>query len=792
MPEHTNLRSTSFQLVAIFCFLVIALGIAGYAVYEAQKEEIKRRKHEELSAIAELRVNEISKWPNERLADAAIIVENPSFIKEIRQWLQNQEESGFREDILHWLKSIVERFDYSNAQFIDLEGRVHLSVRQDEKEMDPELFASLSQAAQVKRPLLSPLFQSEHTKTIQLCLLAPLIVSLGQDSVVTGVILLQIDPHRFLYPLTQSWPTPSCTSETLLVCRDGDEVLYLNDLRHRKGTALTLRLPLNDNRLPAAKAVRGESGVIEGLDYRGVPVLASIRSVPDSPWFLVSKADIDEIYAPIRERAWQVSLFTVMLIAGMGIGLALIWNRQQRAVLQRSHDELESRVKERTEQLVKANEAMQAEIGERMQAQAILARANRALRVLDECNQALVDEAKENSLLNRICRIIVETGGYRLAWVCYGRRDETWKVYPVAQAGNEESSLEKASISRMEAERDRGAIDAVIRTGRATIDRNIPTGLDSVSWSMGAQGCGYASVASLPLSLDAKTLGALVIHAVEPDAFNNEELGLLTGLAENLSYGIGAIRARDERRRAEEALKMYMEKLERSNQDLQDFAFVASHDLQEPLRKVQSFGDMLLAEYGNDLCEEGRDYLHRMKSATLRMQSLIQDLLSYSRVTTKSRPFISVDLNQLAREVLIDLEARIEQTGGRIEIGDLPSLEADPAQMRQLFQNLVGNALKFHGKEKPVVRIYGLAASNGFYHACVQDNGIGFDEQYVDRIFAPFQRLHGRSTYEGTGMGLAICRKIAERHGGTITATSRPGEGSTFIVTLPVRQSKSC
>ena len=158
---------------------------------------------------------------------------------------------------------------------------------------------------------------------------------------------------------------------------------------------------------------------------------------------------------------------------------------------------------------------------------------------------------------------------------------------------------------------------------------------------------------------------------------------------------------------------------------------------------------------------EGRDYLARMQNAAVRMQALIQALLNYSRVTTKAQPFSLTDLASVAREVVSDLEARMTETGGRVEIGDLPQIEADPTQMRQLIQNLVGNALKFHGEEKPVVKIYGQPVrSDGRYQIFVEDNGIGFDEKYLDRIFTPFQRLHGRGTYEGTGIGLAICRKI--------------------------------
>lgn len=257
-----------------------------------------------------------------------------------------------------------------------------------------------------------------------------------------------------------------------------------------------------------------------------------------------------------------------------------------------------------------------------------------------------------------------------------------------------------------------------------------------------------------------------------------------------------------ERRQAEQSLTALTLELERSNRELQDFAFVASHDLQEPLRKIQAFGGRLKDKYAKTLEDQGRDYLERMQNAARRMQTLINDLLTLSRVTTKAQPFVPVALEEVAREVVGDLEARIEESGGQVEVGPLPAIEADPLQMRQLLQNLISNALKFHLPEQPpLVRVHGAiieggeapaehTAANGSCQIAVQDNGIGIDERYLDKIFTPFQRLHARGEYEGTGMGLAVCRKIVEQHGGRITATSTLGEGATFLVTLPLRHSE--
>jgi PAS domain S-box-containing protein len=254
-----------------------------------------------------------------------------------------------------------------------------------------------------------------------------------------------------------------------------------------------------------------------------------------------------------------------------------------------------------------------------------------------------------------------------------------------------------------------------------------------------------------------------------------------------------------DRTRAEQHALAVAVELERSNKELQEFAYVASHDLQEPLRKIQAFGDRLRKRFRDELPEMGREYVDRMSESASRMRRLIDDLLNYSRVTTQALPFSQVEMGALVREVISDLDELIAQTNARIHCGPIPNVAADPTQMRQLFQNLIANAVKFHRPEvPPVVEIASelvdvklpgnpLDAVAGC-RIEIRDNGIGFDEKHLGRIFQVFQRLRGRSEFEGSGVGLAICRKIVERHGGTITARSRPGEGATFIVTLPLRQ----
>lgn len=300
----------------------------------------------------------------------------------------------------------------------------------------------------------------------------------------------------------------------------------------------------------------------------------------------------------------------------------------------------------------------------------------------------------------------------------------------------------------------------------------------------------------VPIFLKRELWGLLIAHQCDkPRVWSSFETELLRQLSDQIGIALAQAQMLAEETR-------HSQELARSNAELQQFASVASHDLQEPLRKIQAFGNRLKASCGDVLNEQGRDSLERMQNAAGRMQTLIDDLLMLSRVTTKAQPFVTVDLNRVAKEVLSDLEVRLQQTGGRVEVSTLPTIDADPVQMQQLLQNLLSNGLKFHKHGNlPVVKLssqlfdaqHQPTVDEAIAASCeivVEDNGIGFEEKYLDRIFNVFQRLHSRSQYEGTGIGLAICRKIVERHRGRITARSIPGQGATFTIALPILQPK--
>jgi signal transduction histidine kinase len=337
--------------------------------------------------------------------------------------------------------------------------------------------------------------------------------------------------------------------------------------------------------------------------------------------------------------------------------------------------------------------------------------------------------------------------------------------------------------------RDEGLVAAVRRHGddgsyggsRYFVAAGVPT----TSWRVvmtSSRSSLFSSVSGWRMWLPWLILGLLGLTAMAFVALLRRVMASATALA----AGNAQLAATNGQLESSNALLRQAAELARSNAELEQFASIASHDLQEPLRKVQTFAAQLDATESERLSEQGQDFLRRMSDAAGRMRTLIDDLLAFSRVSTKGQPFVDVDLDALVPQVLVDLEIAVKESVARISVGPLPTLQADPVQIRQLMQNLLANALKFRRDGVPCEIDVHAEVADGIAELTISDNGLGFDPAFATRIFRAFERLHGASVYPGTGIGLALCRKIVERHGGTITADGREGEGATFTVRLPL------
>lgn len=464
--------------------------------------------------------------------------------------------------------------------------------------------------------------------------------------------------------------------------------------------------------------------------------------------------------------------------------------RAEKALL-KAHDELTVRVAERTAELVLVNAHLEDEMKERAKIQHETDATNVILRLM-------IDAQGKRCFLDGLVSFLKDWTGSS----CTGIRiaaDDGLAPYE-SFLGFSEQFMEKEGRLSLAADscactrvilgrpdpQDLPCITPggsfVLEDSRKFIDSLSP---DEVKRFRGA--CiesSFKSIAVIPVKEESKLIGAVHMTDEREGVFSPPVVCFLEKLTGLIGEGIRKFKT-------QEALVSNMVKLEALNQELQEFAFIASHDLREPLRKIQAFGELLDQKYGKTIEGQGAEYLSRMLDASRRMNELIEALTRYSRVTTRANPFFATNLAEVAREAASDLELSIRRTGAKLEIGDLPAADVDTPQMRQLFQNLIANAIKYRPEgSQPVIRIYGRT-ENDICRINVEDNGIGFEQEQAERIFKPFERLHGRnSRYPGTGMGLAICKKIVERHRGSITAKSSPGAGATFIVTLPVQAIK--
>jgi PAS domain S-box-containing protein len=692
---------TPLALLIIFFVMIIFINVVGYIYYENQTDHIRKEKQNELLAIADLKVAQIVNWRNERLADLSSVLDNPLIISQLHQWLSDPKKNRQREEILTWMKSLHRRSRYDRVIIVNSEASIELLIPEGQEVLGPNDRRLIDEAMKSDRMIFSDLYRSKIAKATRLSLVAP-IIRPGQNSGgPEGAILLRIDPYAFLYPLIQSWPTPSKTAETELVRREDNEVLYLNELRNRSNTALALRYPIDEKNLIAAMAGRGVQGIIEGIDYRGVRVLAAIKPVPQSAWIVISKVDAEEIYAPVRERFWMVLIFGGVSMIAAGVGVGFVWRNQQALGYRKQYEaELEKLA------LIRHFEYLTRY-------------ANDIILMTDKDGR--ITEANEKA---------VATYGYA--------RDELLRTNITDLQSEDTLEDYEMQMKRLEGSAEKGLVFETVHRRK-----------DGTTFP--------AEVSAREISID--------------------QTDFLQSIIRDIS----------ERKQAQEKLSQAMEELTQSNEELEKFAYVASHDLQEPLRMVSSFVQLLEKRYQGRLDQDAHDFINFAVDGANRMQSLITDLLAYSRVGRRGKEFREASCEVALDRALSNLQAVVEQRGAVVTRDPLPEVKGDDSQLAQLFQNLIGNAVKFCKDRTPRIHVSAERRENEWVFS-VADNGIGIAPEYFERIFSIFQRLQSRQEYPGTGIGLAICRKVVERHGGTIWVESELGSGATFYFTIPAQR----
>lgn len=745
-------------IILLFAFATIPALLLGTFAFSNARNSLIKARLAQLNNIAELKKDKIETFFRERTGDLASAQRRVVFSRYLELMTGGSYPGPAhlhdREDLDDAMRAFQEADGYSNVILTDSKGTVVYVIDSGHAYLSGKRFADLKAYEQGKKGIYFTDVYLDTTSGSEAVMmgLAPIVDKKGAF---LGEIVFEIgmDPiFKFI-----SDPTGlGKTGEALIVRLEGNKVLFLSPLRNGPGAALKKRILFNDKKgYPAQEAARGKSGSGIAYDYSGSEVLAAWRYIPSLRWGLVTKIRTSEAFESISSlRGFIIGVEIVMLV--FGAVAALILSRSITGPIFALQKGAESVGRGNLDYRIGLN--TKDEMGRLSYA---FDDMTERLKILtDKLTKEIAWHKSAEEEFRRISnqnKLILESAGEGI-WGLDTQGLVTFvnKAAASILGYDAKELIGKHSHSHWHHTRPDGT---PYPSEECPIYMTYKDGAEHFGEEVFWRKDGTAApvdFTSRPIFEDDRITGAVV-------TFRD-----VTG-----------------RRRAEEERERLIAELARSNKELEQFAYVASHDLQEPLRMVASYVQLISQDYGAKLDPQGKRYMDFAVDGALRMQKLIEGLLAYSRIGRRSASFLSVDTNLVFSQVVSNLAVVIEETRAVVDKGDLPTVSGDETQLIQLFQNLIGNALKFKRSDAaPVVAVAAKRTASEWVFS-VKDNGIGIEPEYHDRIFLIFQRLHTRQKYPGTGIGLALCKRIVERHHGRIWVESVPGEGTTFFFTMP-------
>lgn len=731
-PKKNN--NIFFAALIIFFSLSALIIILGYFIYQNQKKDIANAASQQLTAIAELKVWEINNWRSERIGDASVIYKNNEFASDVMQYFNNPSSLEARNNILSLLSATQKSYQYKNILLLDKNKKVQLALKDYNSDFGKGHFDDIDAAVKKNDIIISDLYGNNKTGAIHLSVVIPIMIMQKVNTKHVGTVMIIMDPHVRLYPTIKLWPVPSVTGEALLVHRDRSDVVYLNELRHIKNVPLMMKYPLTESSLPAVKAVLGWEGVVYGTDYRKKSVIAAIKAVPDTAWFLVAKVDTEEIYAPLMTRFWATVFFIIVSILVIGVIVAYIW-RYQQAKYYRKQYELEDK-----RAFLYARSLIEASIDP-------LVTISNEGKIMDvnESTELITGRTRKDLIGSNFSNYFTEPEkadeGYKLVFENGIVRDYPLSIRNVS--GKITEVLYNATVYKNEA----GEVQGVFAAARDITELR-------------------------------RVEQALKTAHDELDLRVKRRTGELQKANEALQSEI------TERKEIERLIELRTKLLEVTNKELESFSYSVSHDLRAPLRAIDGYTRMILRDQRDNLDDDAKRKFDLIRSNTQIMGKLIDDLLSFSRLGRLELNMSRLDMESLVNDVWMELQ--IINPGRKIDlkIRNIPPGWGDRTLIKQVYSNLLSNALKYTNfRDNVYVEVGGYKEGDEYIYY-VKDNGVGFDMEYYDKLFGVFQRLHSADEYEGTGVGLAIVQRIIHRHGGRVWANAVVDKGATFYFTL--------
>ena len=812
----------SASRILFFVFIVFSAGIVtvGFYYFRHYEKNYLSEVERQLTAITELKKDELRNWRRERLSDAAVMEQNPAFFSLVQRVLEHHDDRAAKTQLRSWLRKYLDYEAYDQVRLFDVRGSMRFALPAGRRPVSTAVQRNIPRVLQTGSVMFLDLYIHDQDQKSYLSILIP-VLSGQQGKTAIGVVALRVDPEKYLYPMLRKWPTDSRTAETLLVRRDGDEVVYLNELRFMQNTPLARREPVTASDLPAAKAARGATGLIEGIDYRGVPVIASVNAIPDSPWILIARMDRAEVYFQLRENLWLLVTLVTALLLGAGACVGLVW-RQLRIHYYREKSHAADALRKSEERLQLAVRSAGIGIWDWDVVRNELTWDNSMYRLYAMGKEDFggAYEAWKSTLYSEDLhyveaeiqaalrgereyapefRIIRPDGTVRFIKAdSQTFRDQLGK--PLRMIGTNMDITERKRAEESVA-RTRDLLDATGRMAKVggweyTLSSNtlvwteevyrIHEVADDFHPTVGTA-IDFYSAASRPVITRA------VERAIEHGEPFDTELTINTALGREVWVrAIGEVRTRDGK--VASILGTFQDITERKLRDnellnksaeLERFTYTASHDLRSPLVTVKAFLGFLKDDIRRNDQEKIANDLEFMAGAANKMGVLLDELLEMSRVGRVVNEPVRVTFRELADDAMAMVAGRLAGGNVTVQVGEVGSiLYGDRQRLGEILQNLIENSIKYMGaQEAPRIEI-GTEVHDGSPVYFVRDNGMGIDPRYQDKIFVLFDKLDPKS--EGTGLGLALVKRIVELYKGKIWVESEgPGKGSCFKFTLP-------
>lgn len=827
MDPRRKIAPAQRPLIILFSILSVSVILVGILYYNYQKENLLAKKQLELSAINDLKIKQLSQWRIERISDGEFLGGNLLMVRKLSEYIQRPTNKPLGAEILQSLKSLTVNFEYKNALLLDKNGKVRLSYPIQDTLVGDQMKLILPEIINNRRVVLTDLHRANILSYVHIDLIIPLIDQSTNDTLVLGLLAIRVDPQRNLYPMIQSWPAPSKSAESILIRKEGDDIVYLNEFRRLKNTELLIKKPIATEKLDAAMAISGVTGTVDANDYRGIPVVAAMKKVPGTQWYLIAKTDREEILSVLNKQMPMVLIIIILFILSSALSFGfLIRNQRVRYYREKYENELErlALVKHFDYILKFAND--------------IILLLDKDLNIVEANDKALESymytrneligmnldkiRAPETSTQLPHQMKIVDQNEYGIFETLHKRKDDSVFVIEISsRVVNIEGSKYYQTIGRDITERkiaEDSLKESEVKFRKIFEESPFSMVMTAKDFGILRANLSFCTM----LGYDEEELKSFTFkNFTHPDHLAEDEISLMRLITQEIpkyhtekryirkngsiiwgsttvsiihnnkgevQYFLAMVEDITSRKKFESELIVAKEKAEESDRLKTAFLHNVSHEIRTPMNAIIGFSTLLKEP---EITEpEQKQYVDILYQSSNQLLSIINDIVDIADIESGQVKinFREMKLNESLRSLneQFTYKERENNVTIKLTIGlpdEKSTIRTDGTKVIQILSNLINNSFKFTRNGQID---FGYVLKNGFLEFTVRDTGIGISADHIDKIFNRFYQVSvaGSRQYGGTGLGLSICRAYSEMLGGTINVESEPGKGTVFTFTI--------